>query len=750
MMNHLFRTLLLALPIFGCTPAKEDPFTTKIYEAKVRPDELTLQMIEKVKEHHDAIQPELVNYALNGRKAKIMQARLDSLSPGKEMDLLLYDYAEELLRAGNINESIVIFEDFYNFFQEKDFPEKVETIAEVQRRLAIANLRKAEIENCVINHNNESCIIPLSEKAQYKITEHSLKAIEYIEQFLQAFPGDYEVQYLLNIAHMTLGQYPDQVPDEFRLPESYFERSEFPRFKDIAMDVGVDVRALSGGICLDDFNNDGYLDLMVSSWGVNDQIIYFENDGTGGFEDKTSHTGLVGVTGGLNLKHADYNNDGHLDFLILRGAWLEEYGDIPNSLIQNNGDGTFTDVTQKAGLFSTFPTQTAVWADFDLDGWIDLFIANESLPEDQNNCELFLNNRDGTFTEISRQAGIEALGYFKGVAAGDINNDGYPDLYLSDYYGKNLLYVNSSHVDQLSFDLASIGTGVSQPIESFPTWMFDYNNDGLEDIFVSGYSSDNITPVNMLMANMRNQFGNRRPCLYRNNGDGTFTNIAYEANLRDPETTMGCNFGDLDNDGFLDFYLATGDPSFISIVPNKMYRNVMGQRFEDVTFSGGFGHIQKGHAVGFGDLDMDGDQDVYVVMGGAYEGDFFQNVLFENPGAGNNNWIHIQLEGTSSNRSAIGARIKLTIQDGPQERAVYHTIGTGASFGGNSLLAEIGVGKAQSIDQLEITWPTKEQDSSIFRDININQTIKIMQGKQEYAKLDLSPVTFKKGPHHHH
>lgn len=172
---------------------------------------------------------------------------------------------------------------------------------------------------------------------------------------------------------------------------------------------------------------------------------------------------------------------------------------------------------------------------------------------------------------------------------------------------------------------------------------------------------------------------------------------------------MGCNFGDLDNDGFLDFYLATGDPSYFSIVPNKMYHNVNGEKFEDITYSAGFGHIQKGHAIGFGDLDFDGDQDVYAVMGGAFEGDVFGNLLFENPIGNKNNWINIVPEGTKSNRSAISGKIIITIDENGKEIKIYHSVGTDASFGGNSIMAEIGLGKATSIKKLEIKWPINQK-----------------------------------------
>lgn len=749
--NSVIMLLLLA----ACNAFDEQRLSEdETYTAGVKPDEATQDMIQKVRQSYMTIDPLQAGYILNNKRADLLEKKLDEMEVGADRNLVVYDYGIELLRAGKTDQAIEVFENFHNFFQEKIFVDKDKTLLEFKKQLAISYLRKAEQENCLTNHNNESCIVPLSEKAQHINREGSTKAIEYLEAALEINPFDFELQYLLNIAYMTLGGYPDKIPLEFRIPEEYFEPHNFPKFHDIAMHLGVAVDEMSGGICLDDFNQDGFLDIIVSSWGFEDQIRYFENDKKGGFTDKTSVSGLVGVTGGLNLKHADFNNDGFLDFIILRGAWLENYGKIPNSLIRNNGDGTFSDVTVAAGMYAERPTQTAIWTDFNVDGWLDLFVANESTDKGENNCELFLNNTDGTFTDIAPQAGLTETGFFKGVDSGDLNNDGYPDLYISNFDGKNLLYLNTGKEEGLAFKLADEKAGVSEPLQSFSTWIFDYNNDGLEDIFVSGYSDSERSPSNIFMANIRlpgdPRVVGRMPRLYKNNGDGTFTNMAQAAGLNEPVATMGCNFGDLDNDGYLDFYAATGDPSFFSIVPNKMYRNLAGEAFEDVTYSGGFGHIQKGHAVGFGDLDMDGDQDIYAVMGGAYEGDTFQNILFENPIGNQNSWINIILEGKTSNRSAIGAKVIATFKENGKTRKVYHTVGTGASFGGNSLMAEIGLGKARAIDTLEIIWPNKARTTSTFAAVEVNRVVRITEGSDQIKTTGLVAMPFNQTGEHEH
>lgn len=715
---------------------------------KVKTDVQTTEMIKKVNEAVAKVDATKVPFILNNKKVGLLKSKINS-AKGFDKYILIVEYGTELLRSGKTDESIEVLSNILKEVENLNVTNKAQNLYIIKKQLAIAYMRRAEQDNCLTNHNNESCIIPFSKKAQHKIRSGSLESIKVLNELLSVNPNDLECQYLLNIAHMTLGQYPSKVPEKFRLPEDYFSNPiDFPKFKDIGAELGVAENQKAGGTSVDDFNNDGYLDIIASSWGFYDQIKYFENDKNGGFINKTISSGLKGVTGGLNIKHADYNNDGHLDFFILRGAWLDSYGKIPNSLMRNNGDGTFTDVTLETGIFSLNPTQSAVWGDFNLDGWIDIFIANESSEGNKSNCELFLNE-NGKFRDISSEVGINELGFFKGVACGDINNDGYLDLYLSNYYGENTLLLNSTKKDKIVFKNITETAKVAKPERSFSTWMFDYDNDGYDDIFVSGYSENEKPPATLIVENAKNSFKENRPLLYHNNGNGTFTERSLNVGLDQPITTMGCNFGDLDNNGFLDFYLATGDPSFFSIVPNRVYLNQEGKKFEDITYTSGFGHIQKGHAIGFGDLDMDGDQDIYAVMGGAFEGDVFANILYENPIGNKNSWINIILEGSLSNRSAIGAKIIITFTDNGKERKVYHLVGIDASFGGNSIMAEIGLGSAESIKHIEIQWPNKERTKTQLQNIAVNQIIKVWEKTDKFEKLDINPTPFAKNASAH-
>ena len=459
-----------------------------------------------------------------------------------------------------------------------------------------------------------------------------------------------------------------------------------------------------------DFDGDGYLDIMVSSSGPLDQMHLFHNNGDGTFSDNTRKSGLLGETGGLNLVLTDYNNDGHPDVLVLRGGWWGKQGCYPASLLRNNGNGTFDDVTEQAHLYFEGPTQAAAWADFDNDGWLDLFVGRESTPGDVHPSLLFRNNHDGTFTEMGHASGLDNLGFVKGVAWGDFNNDGRPDLYISVMNGKNHLFRNDGARDLkdaskgFKFTDVTSSAGVDLQQNSFATWFFDYDNDGWPDLFVAGYSLKSAEEIGAF--ELGKKVTAEQPRLYRNMHNGTFRDVTSEVHLDRAILTMGASFGDLDNDGWLDIYLGTGDSTYESLLPNRMFRNAEGRRFQDVTTAGDFGHLQKGHGVAFADLRNTGLEDIFEEMGGAQPGDSFQSALYRNPG-NSNHWITVELEGVRSNRAAFGARVELAIEqpDG-KLRHIYRTVGFGSSFGGNPLQQHIGIGSATAVAELTVTWPS--------------------------------------------
>ena len=201
---------------------------------------------------------------------------------------------------------------------------------------------------------------------------------------------------------------------------------------------------------------------------------------------------------------------------------------------------------------------------------------------------------------------------------------------------------------------------------------------------------------------------------------------------------MGSNFGDIDGDGFLDFYLGTGAPPYSYLMPNVLMHNLGGQSFEDVTVASGTGHLQKGHGVSFADWDRDGDVDLFLESGGATPGDKAHNVLFQNPGRGHR-WLTLKLVGTRSNRAAIGARVRIDVSGPEGPRSIHRVIGGGSSFGNNPLTPTIGLGRAEAIAAVEITWPDGGT-RQVVRDVPIDRAVEITEGKEGYRLLEWAPV----------
>src|SRR5271170_4234809 len=287
--------------------------------------------------------------------------------------------ASELLRAGDSEGAVNALEGLRAFCKQKSIKLPPEAERQITSLLAISYLRLGEQENCAHMHGQRSCIFPIKGSGIHSLQRGAEGAVREYTALLNQDPNDALSRWLLNVAYMQLGRYPRDVPARWLVPEKLFNSdAALPEFPDVAMFAGLDVTGHSGGAIMEDFDGDGLLDIMVSSSGPLDQLRLFHNNGDGTFTDRTREAGLTGEVGGLNIVATDYNNDGHPDVLVLRGGWWGKYGEYPMSLLRNNGNGTFDDVTEAAGLMSLHPTQTAAWADYDNDGWLDLFVGHET------------------------------------------------------------------------------------------------------------------------------------------------------------------------------------------------------------------------------------------------------------------------------------------------------------------------------------------------------------------------------------
>ncbi|MCA8956793.1 MAG: CRTAC1 family protein, partial [Planctomycetes bacterium] len=494
---------------------------------------------------------------------------------------------------------------------------------------------------------------------------------------------------------------------------------------------------------------------------------------------------------GACFADVDVDGDGDLDLYVCNM-------EAPNRLYENRGDGTFVENAAKFGLDICAASTMAAFADYDRDGRLDLYLltnralhagwartpevlrgfrppadtrrkVTEMVPslEDQRGVDAaamrgelrgdgdlpqrlrehflvfrgrrygaagqpdrLLRNVGGRFVDVTASAGIADHSMGLSATWWDYDGDGYQDLYVAnDLESPDVLYQNQG--DGTFRDVAA-EKHVEGPTTGFGTWWFDFDNDGNLDLFAASYTGR----IDHLVAHYLGRPLQCQPLsLFRNDGQGGFRDIAAEVGLAIPMLPMGANFGDLDNDGFLDFYLGTGDPEYESLMPNVMFLNRGGKQFVDVTMAGGFGHLQKGHGIAFCDLDHDGDLDVYAQMGGAFYGDRFHDALFENPGFGNH-WLAVDLVGVRSNRSAIGARLCAEIEVSGQRRKVFRHVCSGGSFGCNPLRQTLGLGKATRVLRLSVWWP-RDGNTQVFENLEVDRVVRIREGSAAVERVEL-------------
>ncbi len=657
---------------------------------------------------------------------QLAELRREGPGPGlRGRAVYLGQVAEKLLHMGRTDEAVETYEELRSLVEENVDVVPMDFQLAAHDLLGAAYLHRAQERNCVGEHAIPRCRVPVGSAGVHPDPEPARAAAREYRWVLERAPEDMNAVWLLNLAAMMAGDHPEGVPERWRIPRAAFEpEGELGPLPDVAPALGVNHRSLAGGAIAEDFDGDGDLDLLATGQSLRDTIRYWRNEREEGFVDATREAGLEGITGGLYAVQADYDNDGDADVLVVRGGWMPD--PQPNSLLRNDGDGRFTDVTRQAGLLEPWRTgQVGAWADYDGDGWLDLFIGAEVRDPDSLVSQLFHNDGDGTFTEVAAEVGLDAVGFVKGADWGDYDDDGRPDLYVSRHGQPNLLFHNDGPDGEggWSFTEVAARAGVEEPLQSFPTWFFDYDNDGRLDLFVAGFG---MSAGDQAGEYLGRDFEAVRPRLYRNRGDGTFEDVTAEAGLDRAIYPMGSNHGDVDGDGWEEILVGTGNPDFRTLIPNRLFRNARGRGFRDVTVSAGVGTIFKGHAVAFGDLDGDGDQDVYQSLGGAYDGDDANNALFLNPGHGNR-WITLRLVGREANRSGVGARIRAVVEAGGRRRTVHVTAGTGGSFGANSLQQEIGLGDARSLDTLEIRWPGSGT-VDVFTDVPLDRVLEVREG----------------------
>ncbi|UCF39247.1 MAG: CRTAC1 family protein [Acidobacteriota bacterium] len=507
------------------------------------------------------------------------------------------------------------------------------------------------------------------------------------------------------------------------------------------------IEAKGSGLAFFDYDHDGWLDIFVTN-GVRFGETYtdanrptsrlYRNRRDGTFEDVTVTAGLDRTGWQTGVSVGDYDNDGWDDLFC--GFWGHDV------LFRNNGDGTFREVTREAGLYDSEIrwSSGSVWLDFDRDGHLDLYVSRyieldiDSLatPDGEGAClwkgipvlcgpqglpggqdRLFRNKGDGTFEDVSLAAGILEPGPYFSITpvSYDFNRDGWPDIYVAVESQPSLFFVNQGDG---TFEESGVIAGCAfsengQEQAGMGIGVGDYDHDGWLDIFKTNFEHD--------VCN-----------LYRNNGDGTFTdeNALSGIGVNTRYVNWGAGFLDFDNDGWTDILLVTGHvyPSIekhnlgISLKsPRVAYRNLGRGRFEDVSSRLGPGISQEFASRGcaFGDYDNDGDVDVVVLnMNDPLS-------LLRNDGGNRNNFIAIKLIGVDSNRSAIGALVRV-LSDGISQIDEVHSGGSVMSQ--SDLRLHFGLGKSEKVELIEVKWP-RSQKTETFRNVAANQFITIKEGE---------------------
>ena len=607
---------------------------------------------------------------------------------------------DELTRCNKNAEALALIQETEELL-ELSVPELDRNRVERNLRFfkALTLFRIDERKCCYDDFRSNSCIFPIIEKEYLFTTGNIKKANEIWGELLREQPWDYRNKWMFNLSNHLIGN-----ETERKL------RSVFPQklgngptpgdieTSNISNKMNLHCKGLAGGVIVEDFDQNGLQDVFRTSWYFDHNCQLLLQTEPGRFSEQTGQFMLDGEVGGLNCVSTDYNNDGYVDILILRGGWLGGLGLLPNSLLKNVNGKRFENVSFETGLTSAYPSHSAVWADFNNDGWLDLVIGNES----RNGAfpsEFYLNHGGTVFNKQSAALGFSVNAYVKGLSATDYDNDGDVDMFISNFGGNNQLIKNLlTETGELKFTDVTQAANVTGPKDSFSCMFFDYNNDGHEDLFVGGYGSSSVSEACRAYLGLTPKTGTS--VLYRNLGNGTFQDVTGGMGLNNILNVMGMNHGDLNADGYEDIYIGTGSPSFSNLIPNRLFINDGGTNFVEKTYESRTGSLQKGHGISFADLDNDGDLEIYAALGGWYTGDNFKDFIFST----NRKFkgLKLRLKGNASNVLGIGVKVEAVFDD----RKIFRQLFNSSSFGNNPLSVYLGQSHPSQLKSVTVYWPS--------------------------------------------
>jgi hypothetical protein len=539
---------------------------------------------------------------------------------------------------------------------------------------------------------------------------------------IEAGASELRAQHWMWLASEKLGGYPAETPPKRRVAMKTGLAPTRLRYRDVSREIGIDKTSGGRGTAIFDIDGDGELDVIISAVSAGCSV--YRNNGDGTFRDASVGSGLDACVNSWGISAGDYDNDGRVDLFVTRLGFFDGLA----ALYRNNGDGTFTDVTREAGVQGWAPGFTAGWVDFDLDGRLDLFVPSNlgGVFHRPKRHRLFHNNGDGTFTDVALDARLMPWGPAVGATWGDYDNDGYPDLFLSSAFGRSQLFHNNGDG---TFTDVSAAAGIDRPCFGMVAFFCDYDNDGWLDLvqYLWCRNEDMILSLRYGAPSS----GGQPLRIYRNNRDGTFTLANGELGIVECWGSMSGNAADLDNDGRLELLLGNGGPQMDRSEPMVVLAND-GSGFRNITFTAGLPAAGKSHGANAADLHGDGRMCLVSASGGMYPGELLTTSVFrpeELPG----NYLNVRLTGVTCNRDAIGARLKLTAGG----RGQHLVINGGSQFGCLPLEQHFGLGAARGAEQLEIWWPGGPRE--VFERLPANATVSITQGDGDWTVVKRGP-----------
>jgi ASPIC and UnbV/FG-GAP-like repeat len=397
-------------------------------------------------------------------------------------------------------------------------------------------------------------------------------------------------------------------------------------------------------------------------------------------------------------------------------------------LFHNEGGKHFRDVTASAGLAAPVNAFGSSWADYDNDGHVDLGVATGIIdPEAGDRIRLYHNEGNGKFRELGEHAGLTQKARWISLCWGDYDGDGRQDLLATSFDKGPFLFRN---LGDGRFEDVSVQAGIRADVEAYTPEFFDFDNNGKLDLFVSTYPKEDSTVRDMIQAKIKGSAPPaQRQLLFRNNGDGTFRNVTEEAGITGWYGGMSSQTGDLDNDGFDEITIGTGNPALDWTEPKPLFHNDGKGHFTDVADSSGLIHFGMLHGTALADYDDSGSLSLFGSFGGFYWGSRETSRLYQNLGSGNLS-LEVRLIGTRSNRDAIGAKISALAGN----RRIFRWVNGGNGFGcTNSRIVHLGLGRETQVSRLQIDWPSGLRQS--FENIPSGQRIEIVEGKNNLRPL---------------